>query len=286
MFRTAVCLMIACVAAGVAPASTILTSTSGAGFITSRWNSTGAGTINNSPGPWFDKQSGDGGNCNVGFYIQGPSSTGCNYQPGGIDRFSGTTYNGPRAGTNGLDFWSGGSATVPDLAFSFAPDSPVYTVTLMAEAAAAYASYQLGFFVIMNGQRVDYTLFQGDLPIGSSINFSPGNYQWGFWFSGNGNKFYTTSSYNTTDTTTQHFAVFRDSAGSQTGANWQKLWIGIEDSGGSAADDWNDMIVTVACGQCGTGLDPTGPWVATPEPGTAALVLLGGVLVLVSRLRR
>jgi hypothetical protein len=274
MFRTAVCMMIACLAAGIAPASTIVSSTTGA-FNTTNWG----GSLNNNGSPWFDVASGDGTTCNIGYYIRG-RSTGCGAQPGNVDRFTGSTYNGPG---KTLNYWTVSTSTA-DLAFNFVPDSPVFTVTLMAEAAAAYASYQLGFWVIMNGQRVDYTLFQGNLPIGSSINFSPGNYTWGFWFSGNGNKFYTTSSYNSADTTHQHFAVFRDTTGSPTGNNWQKLWIGVEDN--TTADDWNDMIFTVTCGKCGTGTDPTGPWVATPEPGTAALVLLGGVLVLVSRLRR
>lgn len=289
MFRNCTALFVLLTAASAAWASTIVSSTTGAGFNTQAWSSSGAGRLNNSPGPWFDTASGDGTNCNVGWYIQG-TSTGCGNQPGGIDRFSGTSYNGPNAkqySNNGLDFWTAGTSLTADLNFNFAPDSPVFTVTLMAEAAAAYASYKLGFFIMSaSGQRIDYTLFNGSVPIGSQVTFSPGNNNWGFWMSGNGNTFYTNSAYNTTDTITQHFAVFRDRAtGAQTGSNWTKLWIGAEDASGAANGDWNDMIFTLTCGRCGTGVDPNGPYVV-PESGSGYLAATGLALVVLSRLRR
>jgi len=288
MVRISAISLVLCLGVSAAWASTIQSSTTGAGFNTQAWTSSGAGRLNNNPGPWFDRASGDGTSCNIGYYIQG-TSTGCSSQPGGIDRFSGTNYNGPNAQqypNQGLDFWAAGSSTTADLNFNFAPDSPTFTVTLMAEAAAAYATYKLGFFIINgSGQRIDYTLFPGSVAIGTRATFSPGNNNWGFWFSGNGNTFYTTSSYNTADTVTQHFAVFRDPQGNQTGNNWQKLWFGVEDAQGAANGDWNDMIFTLSCNLCGTGVDPHGPYVV-PESGTATLAALGGMLVLLSRLRK
>jgi hypothetical protein len=288
MFRYFTFLLAGIFAASAADASTIQSTTTGAGFNTQSWRNGRAGSLNNTPGPWFDRSSGDGSTCNIGYYIQG-TSTGCSNQPGGIDRFSGSNYNGPNAdqySTHGLDFWTAGTALTADLNFNFAPDSPVFTVTLMAEAAAAYASYKLGFFVIgASGARIDYTLFAGSVPIGTQVTFSPGGNSWGFWMTGNGSTFYTTSSYNTTDTGTQHFAVFRDPQGDQTGNNWEKLWIGAEDASGAANGDWNDMIFTLTCGQCGTGVDPNGPYVV-PESGTGTLAGIGVALVLLSRLRR
>ena len=262
-------------------------------FYTGSWRSTGAGTINGSPSPWFDVTSGDGSTCGIAYYIQG-NSTGCGNQPGGIDRFISPNYKGPATGSNGLDFWTVSTNGVlsADLSFNFAADSPSFTVTLLAEAAGQSATNKMGFYVL-NAQGAmfnQFDLMKGSAPINSTVTFSPGAYNWGLWFYASGNYYYTTSSLNRTgsgtpiDTSTQHFTVFRDNG--STARNWTSLYIGAEDAVGSTNLDWNDMILRLQCNNCSTGAYQGDPYVSAPEPGTFSLFLGGTVLVAFALFKR
>jgi hypothetical protein len=260
-------------------------------FYTDVW-STGATIINGDQSHFFDGPSADSvtqpnRGCNIGYYLTG-TGAGCNNQPGNVNRFSGSGYNGPGRSQEGLPSL-GDTSTTNNLDFSFQPQSATFTVQLMAEASPNHASNALGVYTKDPAGNVAATLilFAGTDTPGKTIQFTPGSSNWGFFFATGAGSYYTDRLFGS-DTTMQHFAVFRDAADVTTGLNFRKLWIGVEESPfpGSFAD-YNDMIFTLSCNECGSSTG--GQLAATPEPDTFTTFATGAALIgaamLLGRLR-
>jgi hypothetical protein len=149
----------------------------------------------------------------------------------------------------------------------------------MAEASPIHASNILGVYTRDTAGNLTATLilFAGtDVP-GKTVQFSPGNSNWGFFFATGAGSYYTDRLLGS-DSTMQHFAVFKDAADVSTGLNFTKLWIGVEESPFAAGfADYNDMILTLACNECGnsTGTELT----YTPEPDTKLTFATGAALI-------
>ncbi|HET8547130.1 MAG TPA: hypothetical protein VFL57_03960, partial [Bryobacteraceae bacterium] len=121
-------------------------------------------------------------------------------------------------------------------------------------------------------------LFAGTDTPGKTVQFSPGNSNWGFFFATGAGSYYTERLLGS-DATMQHFAIFRDAADVSTGLNFTKLWIGAEESPGAAGfPDYNDMIFTLTCNECGSTTG--GELGYVPEPDT--WITFGSGVVLVS----
>ena len=262
-------------------------------FYTDKWN--GTNKIDGNRSHFFDGESLDSqglptAGCNVGYYVAG-GGAGCGNQPAGVDRFAGTNYNGPNRGHDALP-WLGNTTTTNDLDFSFQPESPNFVVQLMAEASGAHASNFLGIYTTDGAGNItgSLILFAGSDTPGKTVQFSPGNSNWGFYFVTGAGSYYTERLLGA-DTTSQHFAVFKDAADTSPGLGFRKLWIGAEESLSSAGfPDYNDMIFTLACVECGN--TPGVELGYTPEPDTlltfgtgASLIAVAGMLGRLRRLR-
>jgi hypothetical protein len=273
--------------AASAAASTIVGSAA-AGFNISGWNNGHAGRIDNNGTPYFDLLSEDGVFCNAGYYISGSSigGTGCGNQPGGIDRFVAPNYKGPGSTTigSGTDFWaSTSSPAFADLSFNFASDSPTFVIELMIEASTNHTRNEFGLYSVdASGNPVaTLVLFSGADGPGTQVAFTPGNLNFGFYVKNGSDTFFTSSNLNSTETSFQHFAAFRDPTDPDAGLannNFQKLWIGVED-GVSNNKDFNDMIFALTCVSCGAGVLNGPAVVYAPEPGTFFIVAAGLALV-------
>jgi hypothetical protein len=260
-------------------------------FYTGKWNSN-ATRIDGDQSHFFDGASSDSktlptSGCNIGYFITG-TGVGCNNQPGNVERFTGANYNGPLQGHDGLP-WLGNTSTTNNLDISFQPQSPTFTVQLMAEASPNHASNVLGVYATDTLGNIVSTLviFAGSDTPGKSVTFSPGNGNWGFYFATGSGSYYTERLLGS-DVAMQHFAVFKDAGDTTLGLNFTKLWIGAEESQSIAGfPDYNDMIFTVACNECGTATGDD--LVYAPEPETlltfcSGLALLGAASLL-GRLR-
>jgi hypothetical protein len=265
-------------AAASMSAATIMTTGQ---FYTDNWNSSQT-RINGDQSHFFDGPSTDSKTqpdkgCTIGYYITGTGAA-CNNQPENVNRFSGSDYNGPGRGQQGLP-WLGDTSTTNNLDFSFQPQSPTFTVQLMAEASVNHASNVLGVYTKDTAGNLTATLvlFAGiDVP-GKTVQFSPGNSNWGFFFATGAGSYYTDRLLGS-DPSMQHFAVFKDAADVSTELNFTKLWIGTEESPfSSGLPDYNDMIFTVACDGCGNSTGDE--LIYTPEPDTKLTFATGAALI-------
>jgi hypothetical protein len=262
------------------------------------------------PTPWtpntvstqyFSVASSDGSNCNIGFFMQGTAAAGtalCANQPAGTDRMNtktnikkgtgtNTNYLGPAAT---LPFY-GVSATVNDLNFYINPGSSSYDITLLAAAAGNAGTNQVGIYFAHNaGDPPEKILLNGLTPaLGTTTTFIPGAKNFGFFIRTTTDTFYSESARNTTNSSFQHFALFRDPVGATGTSGWQTLFVGVEDSrvgtGLGGDGDYNDAIFKLSCtaGSCG---NITNPSLTAPEPGTAFPVLAGLSIAICAGMRR
>ena len=229
----------------------------------------------NRNGEYWDQDSDDepaalSGNdpgCNIGFYIRGLAATNCTNQQGA------NTFNtGP--GVRNMPFLEASLPGGNDLGFSFTSvTSPHFTIQLMAEAAGRRNLQEFGLYFLGPGAPANLKLISGpDAPL-LTRQFSPGNYSFGFYFKiarttgppGLFDLFYSQPDRaGQTDPGNQHFALFRQQI---TGVK-TTYWIGMENTNSANADnDYNDMLVKIACLQCGAGARNGAP-MFTPEPGT------------------
>jgi hypothetical protein len=262
-----------------------LTTTNGQ-FYSAPWTGAGGGIdrIDGDSSHFFDGRSIDSrgtqsSGCNIGYYIQGTGS-GCNNQPGNIDRINGANYNGPGRGTAGLPYL-GSSATANEVDFAFSPQSPVFTVQLMAEANLFHASTSLGVYTKDPAGNVtaQLILFAGADTPGKTVSFTPGASAWGFYFVTGFGTYYTERLLGD-DAGMQHFAVFKDARDAAAGLGFTKLWIGAEWSPEwLGAADYNDMIFTLVCNNCQNTTDP-GELRFVPEPDTFTTFGIGALLIL------
>ena len=206
--------------------------------------------------PYWDNVSIDGDKQNVGYFLIDAPTAPLTLAPGALP-YWGNAYN------SAAD--TGGTA---DLNFSFLRSALSSTASLELEDAGNENINQFGWYDITR-PMVLHPLFLGPDTAPANQIFSP-TAHYGFYLSGSEGTFYTQSSLNPHgDTSHQHFVVFEESA--LPGV--QAYWLGIEDltvrglngyEGGTG--DYNDMLIRICT--------------VVPEPSTAALALVGLLLLL------
>lgn len=234
----------------------------------------------NANRPYWDNKSMDGGNRNIGNWINGSYTP--NLPAGSQTNALGTTpqYYGYAATASGRT--SSGS-DAPDV-IAFTQDAGVtYRASQLVEVAG-YAPYnEIGWYDTTDkaGFETLHTIFKGsDAPV-TTVDFTPSP-TWGLYIrsykgysndSGKGWLFFSDSSRNRTKgfeadavPGQQHFAIF--STSTQPGVD--RYIVGTEDltinhSGIEGIGDFNDVIFTLE---------------AVPTPGAAALLGMGGLAAL------
>ena len=206
--------------------------------------------------PYWDNVSIDGDKQNVGYFLIDAPTAPLTLAPGALP-YWGNAYN------SAAD--TGGTA---DLNFSFLRSALSSTASLKLENAGNENIDQFGWYDITR-PLVLHPLFLGPDKAPAIQTFTP-SALYGFYLSGSEGTFYTQSSLNPRgDTKHQHFVVFQESAvpGVET------YWLGIEDltvhglkGNKGRAGDYNDMLIRICT--------------AVPEPSTAALALVGLLLLL------
>lgn len=227
-----------------------------------------SGPSNGSSDSYFwDHTSWDGGNCNIGYFLNGTtqSGTGCGSSQGS------PTYN-PNLSPN-LPFLSSsspdGSTTAPD--FDFKPTAPNTTVDV---AGFRGDNEIFGYYLESNSTPITLVpLFASGAPT-STKSFDPGGAAFGFYLTDE-----SSGLTYTTDANPGQFAVFDTNtavSGAANGTGLTNFWIGVEDLQLPTGDmDYNDTIIHVTTS-------------ATPEPGYIEVLALGlsGLWVAVRRRRR
>jgi hypothetical protein len=176
------------------------------------WDTTHLGEDNN---PYWDGDSWDGSQQNIGYLLTNPGGPGA------------------------IDYWGNSDGTAdPD--FYFKLPSPAYDAVIKFEIAGFKDDNTFGWYEVIGGTT--HELYDGPADPGSMVSFSP-LVDYGYYLTTpQGHTFYTQSSRNLTDTGIQHFAVFRDPTD-------YSFWIGVEDllSGtGYRTDlDYNDFGVRI-----------------------------------------
>lgn len=226
------------------------------------------GTLNNYGDPfrpYWDQRSQDGGNRNVGNYLNGSydlplpggSAGSPNITPPWWGRTSNTNY----------------SATM-DNAVHFNRANPTTGVgtTLKLEVAGNSGINEIGWYDINDaaGSEVLNTVFVGGASPVTSVTFTTST-NFGLFLKSGDLIFFTESIRNrggamtVADQSVQHFAFF----GADLTANAEKYYVGAEDLPLSAAGieevgDYNDLVFTLE---------------AVPTPGTTSLIAMGAWLV-------
>lgn len=198
--------------------------------------------LNNNGAPFWDNNSTDGPDFNIGFCLtdSGRCESALIDTPPGAVPFWGMLYS--------LRTDAGGAAD-PNFLFDRQPfpNPPPLTATLEGKFAGGADSF--GYFLvdstgdIVPGSYV--TLFSSTDAPGTTITFSPHGRRYGFWlYNPDFTSLYVSlSSQNPCDTLgNQHFAAFL-----VTTSTPSAYWIGCEDEPLAEADrDYNDMIVKVS----------------------------------------
>lgn len=218
------------------------------------WRTWSASSVNSNGTPYWDGNSWDGANKNIGNCLLG--NGGC------------TTQLAPAPGA--IPYWGSSTGGADPNFFFNHPSGGPNVASLKVEIAGNANINQFGWFAFDRNSGVvlsSTVLFNGAAGGGASATFSP-TLDYGFYFVGsNGQKYYTLSSKNTQDANQQHFAVFDGGSG--------VYYMGIEDLNfGSSDKDFNDMIIRVS-----TATD-------TPEPATMVLLSTGMAGIAAWRKRR
>lgn len=225
------------------------------------------GTLNNYSDPlrpYWDQRSKDGGNRNVGNYLNGSydlplpggSAGSPNITPPWWGRTSNTNY----------------SATM-DNAVHFNRANPTTSVgtTLKLEVAGNAGINEIGWYDINDaaGSEVLHTVYTGGNSAVMSVTFTT-SANFGLFMKSGDLIFFSESIRNRggvmtiADQSVQHFAFF----GADLTAHAEKYYVGVEDlplsgAGVEEIGDYNDMVFTLE---------------AVPTPGTTSLIAIGGLL--------
>ncbi len=221
------------------------------------WQSWTAATLATSGGPYWNNNSGDGAQYNVGWCLNGGGSCSMSNPPGTLPYFGNGT-----ASVSNMWFSTGGSAVTVTLAGVFT------TQTDAALHGIDYFGYYLADSTGAPIAGTSHQLFSTGQPLSSSATFTvAANTSYGFYIEnvqGQGGPFETDYWSYMDDTADgnsrgnafpnfQHFAAF-DSTTS--------LYLGMEDSTYSSDMDYNDVIVNISAA-------------AIPEPVPTALAGIG-----------
>lgn len=214
------------------------------------------GTFNTVGTPYWNGQSWDSvngksdGKANIGHYLTGTGD------------FVGGFMDSPQIPTGDLQQFVNGDGTSADQNIKFTTPAVNVTAQLYITIAGNAATNKFGWYDV-DGQ---HELFSGS----DSAFFTP-NGAFGLYMeTASHGTFYTESSLNT-DSSGQHFALFKQSNG--------KLWIGIEDLPLNSSDrDYNDLVLSLEA------ID--GSNIPTPEPASLLTFCLGGLVLGGYRLRR
>jgi len=112
-------------------------------------------TVNNDGVPFWDKSSGDGGACNVGFFLAGGFGGCSNLQ-------NGTPNTGLNLGGSNLNYYSDNDSITP---FLLAPGQ--WTFTLEGRIAGSQ-TFQVGYYHPLSPLPVFYPLFSQDDWVGDT----------------------------------------------------------------------------------------------------------------------
>ena len=227
---------------------------SGSGNWVGGWTPSNGGTY------YWDHQSFDGTQCNVGYVLIGQA--GAPGSPCGSVVPANALPLNPAPGN--IPFWAANAAgSVPVTDFYFSPSNPDHTVQLEVEIAGYASSNQL-YIYFRNGDP-SQLVFDGSDSAPKTVSLTiTGDF--GFYLAamGTGPDYYTESSKNTSDGSAQHFALFREKPVGTAGYSVTDYWLGIEDMPVDSVHDrdYQDMLVRIS---------------AVPEPGS--IVLLGTCLL-------
>jgi len=207
------------------------------------WQSWTASTVTTNYGsgtPYWNGNSSDGNDKNVGNCLLAASYCGLATAPGNIP------------------YW-GNSDGSADTSLYFQGTGSQNNAALEIEIAGNAGINEFGWYQVGVADPTLHVLFNGPASAGATAIFTP-TADYGFWFSGNGTTYYTQSGLNATgsDPNLQHFALFNGGSGA--------YWLGMEDLNFGKSDsqgsdkDYQDMIVKVQT-------------VSTPEPTAITLLV-------------
>lgn len=246
---------------GVAHAQLTITGSAGAGF------QAFPGSLNNysiANRPYWNQASKDGGNRNIGNYLNGTYTTPL---PSG-------SAPSPLISPS----WWGFSSITDDAAtmdngirFNFAGATGV-GASLRLEVAGFHDSNEIGWYNAVDGVGSEtlHSIFPGPVsPVGAAV-FTP-TAQFGLYLKSSGGRvFFTDSARNrggqAIDKATQHFAIF----GASLTPGAEQYYVGTEDlfrseAGVERIGDYNDIVFTL-------GVTPI------PAPAAMGALVLGGVV--------
>jgi hypothetical protein len=217
------------------------------------------GTLNSGSAarPYWDQDSQDGANKNIGNLLDDGTLTGS---------------------SQSFDWWgdTGNQDANFDENFAFAKNSTSSNALLKIEIAGNAAINAVGWYDTTAPGTL-HQLWAGSATSGATAFFTP-SASYGFYITGNDGTFYTQSSLNpASDQDNQHFAVFAE----DLTPGFEKYWIGIEDLkaftfNSEKNGDYNDFVFHLeSCTEPGGG--------DTPEPASLSILALGGAALMLRR---
>ena len=227
----------------------IVVGTAGDGFQT-------FGTPDENGTPFWDNPSLDGPHQNIGYQVLNTY--------GSVLPWWGTS-------AGGFD---------PNFHFDRGASSGSVSGALKLEIASYSNANEVGWYDITDPSHTHHVIWTGTDSSSSNASqtFTP-SVDWGLYISGPGGTFYSNSSLNSVDTSTQHFAVFATTPLAGMGSGNEAYYIGAEDLPATTntyekPGDYNDFIFTIASV---AGINNV------PEPASLAILVLGAAGLLLRR---
>lgn len=221
------------------------------------WQTWQNSSPSNNGGEFWDRTSWDGRRCNIGYWLTGNAS-GC----GNSTASSGL----PASEAPGeLPFW-GVSRGTNDPSFHFSTEGDARTATLRLEIAGDRNFNSFGWYDLGSPGTL-HELFAGpEAPVQVTSAFSPVG-SFGYYATTKSG-----STYRTSGSKQQRFALFRQTPGGTAGTSADVYWLGFEDLPlGSGDRDYNDLVVRIS---------------EVPEPAAYLVLGLGlGIIYLTIRRR-